>query len=354
MLFYAEACSLLFVLAIFHIQSGTSEILAASEFLKSACEGSQSECQLAVGTVWTVRSGPAVLPKIFTFMTAHDSTSDVPASRNASSIAELSLGEQSSLFSVPANGTVELRGLRIIDVTLPSAPFPLPASGFLALSAFRLGAGARLRLVDSFLTVPSCALLSLHQTYACGVSPSPNVTVTPSSLVVHRLTTPSLDATNVTVQCSGAAAPYPCLAESFPGQVPLLSYMQRASQTISVAARTYGGTPPPVYGFLTRDMALVDPAAARYDTGGGAATCGNGSSGSNGTAAGDAPQQLLGDPDTVGPQRAPEASSACAAIAWGNRLVLAGDGTAQQRTVLDLAHSTSMLYLQVSAIWVFS
>ncbi|KAG2432162.1 hypothetical protein HXX76_009084 [Chlamydomonas incerta] len=251
-------------------------------------------------------------------------------------------------------------GLSIVGAALPSAPFPLPAAAFLALSAFRLGAGARLRLVDCVLTVPSCALLSLHQTYACGVSPSPNVTVTPSGLVVRRLTTPSLDADNVTVHCAGAAAPFPCLAESFPGDVSLLSYLQHAAQIISIAARTFGGTPPPVYGFLARDMALVEPAADDAAGGGAATTCGGGSgataaanttagvsSSSNATAASDVRPALLGNPDSVaGSERASE-SAACVTIAWGSRLVLAGDGAALTRTVLDLAHSTSRLYLQM-------
>ncbi|KAG2439091.1 hypothetical protein HYH02_006616 [Chlamydomonas schloesseri] len=277
-------------------------------------------------------------------------------SRNAtSSLAELSLAGQSGLFSVPANGSVELRGLNITGAALPSAPYPLPASGFLALSAFRLGAGARLRLVDSVLTVPSCALLSLHQTYACGLSPSPNVTVTPSSLVVHRLTTPSLDAWNVTVQCSGAAAPFLCLAASFPSDVPLLSYLHHASQLIVAATGTFGGMPPPVYVFLKQDTVLVESSGSTSSSGsssGGApAACGGDSNGSsNTTASGGAqqPQQGFGaNPDAVGgTQRAPEPAAACASIAWVSLLVLAGDASAQPRTALDLADSTSRLNLQ--------
>ncbi|KAG2432174.1 hypothetical protein HXX76_009094 [Chlamydomonas incerta] len=153
--------------------------------------------------------------------------------------AVLDLRSLSGLFSVPPNGTLDLRGLSIVGAALPSAPFPLPAAGFLALSAFRLGAGARLRLVDCVLTVPSCALLSLHQTYACRVSPSPNVTVTPSGLVVRRLTTPSLDADNVTVQCAGAAAPFPCLAASVRSGIELLAAVRSAQKSSDTAAAMF-------------------------------------------------------------------------------------------------------------------
>ena len=184
-----------------------------------------------------------------------------PSTLAAAVPASLDLRSLSGLFSVPPNGTLEIRGLSIVGAALPSAPFPLPASGFLALSAFRLGAGARLRLVDSFLTVPSCALLSLHQTYACGVSPSPNVTVTPSSLVVHRLTTPSLDATNVTVQCSGAAAPFPCLAASVRSGTELLAAVRSAQESSDAATAAFGKFTATLYLQLSGHILLAESVA---------------------------------------------------------------------------------------------
>ncbi|KAG2439103.1 hypothetical protein HYH02_006625 [Chlamydomonas schloesseri] len=253
--------------------------------------------------------------------------SPAPAPRPA---VTLDLRSLSGLFSVPANGTLELRGLNITGAALPSAPYLLPASGFLALSAFRLGAGARLRLVDSVLTVPSCALLSLHQTYACGLSPSPNVTVTPSSLVVHQLTTPSLDAWNVTVQCSGAAAPFPCLAASVDSGTELLAAVWSAQASSDTAAAVFGKGNTVLYLHLSSGLILLSESLP-----------------------GECPdwgsrmriplyQATLG---TAGNQTA--ARDPCPIIATSLSIVLQGatDGT----TVLDLAKSTSLIVLETRA-----
>ena len=269
----------------------------------------------------------------------------------SSELQTLDLRSLSGLFSVPPNGTLEIRGLSIVGAALPSAPFPLPASGFLALSAFRLGAGARLRLVDSFLTVPSCALLSLHQTYACGVSPSPNVTVTPSSLVVHRLTTPSLDVTNVTVQCSGAAAPFPCLAASVRSGTELVQAAFAAQPLIAASFVSFGVTEVPVYLFIAQDILLAEAAdlhatlcrASRASSSDGAFGTTAGSNAAPirpGVAARPAPTAATPPPTTAPEPPGPTVWAGCSAP-LSYRLVLSGAPGAA--TVLDLTGTTSWL-----------
>ncbi|KXZ53693.1 hypothetical protein GPECTOR_6g610 [Gonium pectorale] len=119
---------------------------------------------------------------------------------NASSFATLRLSSASfPLFMVPPNGTLELRRLHLTAV-LPSRPFPLPASSFLVPSAIRLAAGAKLRLVNVTISTPSCAELSLHQAFVCTLlAASPNASVAPAALTLHRLATPSLEAVNATL-----------------------------------------------------------------------------------------------------------------------------------------------------------
>ncbi|KAG2439101.1 hypothetical protein HYH02_006623 [Chlamydomonas schloesseri] len=265
-------------------------------------------------------------------------------------LTAVDLRSLSGLFSVPANGTLELRGLNITGAALPSAPYPLPASGFLALSAFRLGAGARLRLVDSVLTVPSCALLSLHQTYACGLSPSPNVTMAPSSLVVHRLTTPSLDAWNVTVQCSGAAAPFPCLAASVDSGTELVQAVFDAERPVATRFALFGSTDISVYLFLSQHIELAE-AAALHDV-----LCRASRASSSGATPADANANVTGSASAAsGPAAAAGAAPPPLAApaptgptVWAGcvaplnfRLVLSGGPGAA--TVLDLAGTTSWL-----------
>ncbi|KAG2432173.1 hypothetical protein HXX76_009093 [Chlamydomonas incerta] len=258
--------------------------------------------------------------------------------------AVLDLRSLSGLFSVPPNGTLELRGLSIVGAALPAAPFPLPAAGFLALSAFRLGAGARLRLVDCVLTVPSCALLSLHQTYACGVSPSPNVTVMPSGLLVRRLTTPSLDADNVTVQCTGAAAPFPCLAASVRSGTELLAAVYGAFEHVSASSSLFGRTDPPVYLHIAQHVVLAEAAAVRDGL------CPTGSrasaSADAGGLAGRSPAPATGPSPAMGTTAGANGTAAAGTAAGCTpelsfRLVLSGDPGAA--TVLDLAGTSSWL-----------
>ncbi len=117
-----------------------------------------------------------------------------------------------SSLVVPPNGTLTLTGLSITGAQLPAAPFPLPTTSFLTLLAIRLSPGARLQLSSVTITTTSCVSLALHQELACRSAPTPNFTVTPTSLVVHSFTTASLSAHDVVLTCSGRQLPAPCTA----------------------------------------------------------------------------------------------------------------------------------------------
>ncbi len=117
-----------------------------------------------------------------------------------------------SSLVVPPNGTLSLYNLTLTAAQLPAAPYPLPASYFLSLLPIRFSPGARLLLSSVTITTPSCTSLALHQDLACRSAPSPNFTVTPTSLLVHSYTTSSLSAQDVLLTCSGKQLPAPCAA----------------------------------------------------------------------------------------------------------------------------------------------
>ncbi|KXZ45595.1 hypothetical protein GPECTOR_53g88 [Gonium pectorale] len=195
----------------------------------------------------------------------------------------------SPLFIVPPNGTLELRGLRITGLALPTRPFPLPASTFLVPLAFRMGAGARLRLVDVSMSTPSCASLALHQSFACSLPmPSPNVSVSPSSLTLHRLTTQGLEADNATVTCTAELLPYSCLSAVVSSSRQLVEAVAAASATADLLFFTDSAARdrPPLYVFLATNVTLTAqdvcavaataPTATSRSGGGGSATAGPG------------------------------------------------------------------------------
>ncbi|KXZ53579.1 hypothetical protein GPECTOR_6g496 [Gonium pectorale] len=214
---------------------------------------------------------------------------------NAStSVATLRLSSASSpLFTVPPNGTLDLRRLHLTEAVLPSRPFPLPASSFLVPSAFRLGAGAKLRLLDVTVSTPSCVDLSLHQAFACGLlAASPNATLAPSALTLHRLTTPSLEAVNVTVNCTAAAVPYPCVAAVVSSGRELVQALVLASSTADevFSPDSTNRNRPPLYVFLSNSIALT--AEDLCSSGGGRDNgYGDTSNGSASAAGGSAAQQ---------------------------------------------------------------
>ncbi|KXZ48410.1 hypothetical protein GPECTOR_28g817 [Gonium pectorale] len=181
---------------------------------------------------------------------------------------------------VPTNGSVALRGLKLFGVALPTSPFPLSPAAFLALSAFKLppastgnssaghriestavgsGGGLSLQLSNLLISTPSCVALSLHQHFACRNSPSPNFTVTPTSLTIHRLTTPTADIVNVKLVCTGKPAPVSCLAAAAATGPQLLASL-RTLQTqakLAAAAAPYYDTYIPLYIHVCRNLAFT-------------------------------------------------------------------------------------------------
>ncbi|KAG2501420.1 hypothetical protein HYH03_001203 [Edaphochlamys debaryana] len=154
--------------------------------------------------------------------------------------------------AAPWQQTVVIRNLRLTGVLLPTSPYPLPASSFVVPSALRLpprGSAPSsasppppLELSNVLLSTPSCAALFIHQTLACSAAPSPNFTVTPSALVVHRYTSPAADLTNVTLVCVGRPAPYPCLASVADTGADALASIQAMQAAVAKFVNDSGGT----------------------------------------------------------------------------------------------------------------
>ncbi|KAG2432232.1 hypothetical protein HXX76_009151 [Chlamydomonas incerta] len=177
---------------------------------------------------------------------------------------ELDLAGLSRVFVVPAGGSVTLQRLRLTGAALPAAPYPLPPASFLALSAFQLPAAPQpappLTLVDVEVVTPSCVALSLHQDFACRAAPSPNFTVSPGSLTVHRLVTASISLTNVRLSCSGAVpAPWPCLAAVVNSASQFLRSVASMTHTVADTPDTISQQfRPYLYVWLNSSMALAD------------------------------------------------------------------------------------------------
>ncbi|KAG2501421.1 hypothetical protein HYH03_001204 [Edaphochlamys debaryana] len=180
----------------------------------------------------------------------------------------LDLASLSGVLTVPANGSVVIRNLRLTGVLLPTSPYPLPASSFVVPSALRLpprGSAPSsasppppLELSNVLLSTPSCAALSIHQTLACSAAPSPNFTVTPSALVVHRYTSPAADLTNVTLVCVGRPAPYPCLAsvaDTGADALEAIRTMQGQAQALAASDLTPGL--PPISNLYLRGHVIL-------------------------------------------------------------------------------------------------
>ncbi|KAG2497870.1 hypothetical protein HYH03_004136 [Edaphochlamys debaryana] len=149
-------------------------------------------------------------------------------------LSELDMSSAPPLSLAP-NQTLMVRGATLRTTLTP--PAALSWSAFLVPRELTLGAGSRLVLRGVTVLVSSCAALSQHQSLACRVCPSPVFTITPTSLHVERLSTPSADFENVTLMCSGfKPAPFPCLA-----------YVVRSGQelvnAISSAQSLGSGTP---------------------------------------------------------------------------------------------------------------
>ncbi|EFJ41875.1 hypothetical protein VOLCADRAFT_98100 [Volvox carteri f. nagariensis] len=211
----------------------------------------------------------------------------------------LDLASLSNIFELPPNGQVALRNLLITGALLPTSPYPLPASSFLALSAFNLSATVSsssiavnggssggdgssndtqspgrsppypqspppLLLSDLLITTPSCSALALHQAIACAASPSPNFTITPSALVVHEFSTPTAVITNVTLTCSGQPLMYPCTAlrattgaEVLQGMRTLEGFAQQAAAELSRKS---------AFLFLARNITLASTTTGNTST----------------------------------------------------------------------------------------
>ncbi|KXZ43077.1 hypothetical protein GPECTOR_104g83 [Gonium pectorale] len=187
------------------------------------------------------------------------------------------------IFVVPTNGNVALRDLELRGVALPTSPFPLSAAAFLALSAFKLppassagkssagnraestaaggsGGGLPLQLSNLLISTPSCVALSLHQHFACRFSPSPNFTVTPTSLTIHRLTTPTADIANVKLVCTGKPASASCLAAAVATGLQLLTSlrtMQAQADAAAAAAPSYHTAPITINIHVCRNLAFT-------------------------------------------------------------------------------------------------
>ncbi|KXZ48420.1 hypothetical protein GPECTOR_28g828 [Gonium pectorale] len=184
----------------------------------------------------------------------------------------LDLSSLSGVFVVPTNGNVALRGLELWGVALPTSPIPLSPAAFLALSAFKLPpasvgnssagnhteataggscGGLPLQLSNLLISTPSCVALSLHQHFACRFSPSPNFTVTPTSLTIHRLTTPTADIVNVKLVCTGKPAPVSCLAAAAATGPQLLASLRTLQTQAQLAAAAAPNSAPPTVLDLT-------------------------------------------------------------------------------------------------------
>ncbi|GLC52885.1 hypothetical protein PLESTB_000684500 [Pleodorina starrii] len=193
----------------------------------------------------------------------------------------LNLASLSGIFVVPANGSLALCNLRLEGAILPST-YPLPAASFLALSAFNLtaaldrrapGQPPPLQLANLVIVTPSCPVLSLYQAFACGLSPSPNFTVTPTFLVVHRFTTSTAYIQNVTLTCSTTAAatspstttlPLPsCLAVKAASGGELLGAITTMGSMVEIAKTESGLVPLVAYFFLEGDISLLETSATQ-------------------------------------------------------------------------------------------
>ncbi|KXZ43824.1 hypothetical protein GPECTOR_79g103 [Gonium pectorale] len=305
------------------------------------------------------------------------------------------LNSLSGVFVVPTNGSVALRGLELWGVALPTSPTPLTPAAFLALSAFKLpppppvssSAGNRteamgaassgrlpLQLSNLFISTPSCAALSLHQDFACRFSPSPNFTITPTSLTVHRLTTPTADIANVKLVCAGKPAPVSCLAASAatgPQLLASLRTFQAQARTAAAAAAPYSGTTAsmPIYLHVCRNLTFTGngsvPTVSDVDYGSSAnSTAGNTTEGVDSGAAATAVSriELVGVQVVIaGPPAAATLSSASSGWTEGtlrdglgltavpaNGSTASADATltsAAPSTVLDLAGTGGLFYI---------
>ncbi|KAG2446993.1 hypothetical protein HYH02_008147 [Chlamydomonas schloesseri] len=194
----------------------------------------------------------------------------------AAETATVDLSGLSRVFAVPPGGSLTLQRLRLTGAVLPTAPYPLPPASFLALSAFQLPAARTqqpqppLTLVDVEVVTPSCVALSLHQDFACRAAPSPNFSVSPGSLTVHRLVTPSASLTNVRLSCSGAVpAPWPCLAEvvSSGQQLRLQVAQMQAQATAAITQFGMQAGTQPCHVLLLKDITLMVSGESERDVG---------------------------------------------------------------------------------------
>ncbi|KAG2451041.1 hypothetical protein HYH02_004310 [Chlamydomonas schloesseri] len=234
-----------------------------------------------------VAGAEACLPA-HTFSVIQPAAESTTQATGTLSSASLHLSSLTRALALPATSRLELRGLAVTGAALPTAPYPLPPASFLALSAIRLLlpaaaanatalSGPRLSLRDVAITTPSCAALSLHQDFACRASPSPNFTVTPTSLLVHRFTTPVADLTNVSLRCSGAAAPFPCLAASVSSGAQLLATIS-AMQDAVRSGLPLTLTPVPAFVHVATSFALVPPPTDQEASGSSSGSSSSGSS----------------------------------------------------------------------------
>ncbi len=195
--------------------------------------------------------------------------------QNASTTAGLDFNASTSpLFAIPPHGSLTISGLSLSGAALPNGPFPLPPTAFLSLLAVSAHPTANITLVNANITTPSCTSLALQQATACALSPSPNFTVTATSLLVHSYATPSLSATNVTLTCarptSARPTPPPCLARTVTTSQQLLDAL--TEQLLPPAASTIGEVPLNL--FLPNDISLAgiptpyapDPPYNNYNT----------------------------------------------------------------------------------------
>ncbi|GIL60049.1 hypothetical protein Vafri_14668, partial [Volvox africanus] len=241
-------------------------------------------------------------------------------------ITTLDLASLSNIFTVAPKGQLALHNLHIIGALLPTSPYPLPAVSFLALSAFNISAATAaaaavaaaataatavvpsspsstarnsrsndsyhnndlreqqqsqqqssqspllhqpplppLILSDLVISTPSCEALMLHQAFACDASPSPNFTVTPTALVVHRYSTPTASITNVTLTCTREPPElFKCLAARTSTGAELLRSMAEMDKQVNAALLQFAISSasmiptPAVYLHLERNITFTD------------------------------------------------------------------------------------------------
>ncbi len=192
---------------------------------------------------------PVALPQQVVFLGA-------PSGLTAPPVVDLN-SSTSPFFAIPPHGSLTISNLSLSSAALPTGPFPLPATAFLSLLAVSTQPTSHVTLVNVNITTPSCISLALHQIAACTVSPSPNFTVSTTSLVVHSYATSSLSATNVTLTCSRPTSdrptPPPCLARTVTTSQQLLDAL--TEQLLPPAASTIGEVP--LYLFLPIDTSLA-------------------------------------------------------------------------------------------------